>query len=71
MKPKIYQRLYGTSYETLYVYFRKDKEPRVICDCLYNLFSKDRDIDSKCRHARDLKEALAKNDLHRYKDVSP
>jgi len=79
---KIYQRLYGNSFETLYVFPQKNGW-RISCECQHGLNRKgityaDRDWNlngipknSKCRHSVDLREALLKGDLSKFKDVSP
>lgn len=64
---KIYQKKYRESYETLYV----KSNGNIICECLGNLFNKDREVKSTCRHADDLRKALKSGNMKGWVDVSP
>jgi hypothetical protein len=62
----ILQKKY-TDWETLYIF----KDGRIICDCLNGLWNKDRDVNSICRHEKDLRIAISKGDISEYWDVTP
>ncbi len=63
----ILQRQYGNEFHTLYVY----EDGRIICECLYNLFDKNKNTCSNCKHARDLLDAITHDKVGLfYYDVS-
>ena len=68
MKPQIFQRKYGQEFHTLYVFASKGKETRIVCECLANLYHKERETNSKCKHAQELLASLKANDLSKYKN---
>lgn len=52
----------GKEYETLEVY----EDGRIICTCLNNLYNPEREINSSCRHAKELRENIIKGNLEKY-----
>jgi len=48
--------------ETLEVF----RDGRIICSCLHNLYHKERETNSVCWHARQLREDIIKGDLTKY-----
>jgi len=63
----ILQKIYGREFQTLYVY----NNGRIVCECLAGLFNKEREVNSTCRHAKELREAIFIGDISKYNDVTP
>lgn len=64
---KIYQKKFGEHYETLYV----KKNGNITCECLHNLYDPRRDVNSTCKHASLLREAINSGNLKGWSDVTP
>jgi len=62
MKKWILQVKSGAEYETLEVY----EDGRIICSCINNLYNKDREVNSYCRHATELRDNIFKGELKKY-----
>lgn len=56
----------GKEFETLKVF----DDGRITCTCINNLYYKGREINSVCKHSKELRKNIIKGDLTKYYDIS-